>query len=305
MKIDVAILSYKKPESLIYTLMSLKKYCSDYIDTIYIQDDCSNDGTVDYYQKPEIIAYFQPWKIMVRENDSPVRWHRVYVKGYSPAYYNRLDLKIRKFKRHIKGVKEEPIVYHRTDDIRYQWAINQTDKKYLLVIHDDIEFYDNIVNLYLSRISSNTAIVGDLGQCWKCKFESKCNPVNIMKKEYPKDKNIFRKWPYNTKRVCRINEWCCLINVKIARQLEIKERIFFGNYDHGGDVGAYWFLNAIKTGFQIDDPLPSAEQRIKYYLHCWQGMSGHSVWVDQGAGKKEYNIKSIYNRMMDVFGITL
>ena len=35
-KIDVAINSYKKPESLIYTLMTLKKVAADLIDTVYI-----------------------------------------------------------------------------------------------------------------------------------------------------------------------------------------------------------------------------------------------------------------------------
>lgn len=41
MKIDVAVPSYKKPESLIYTLMTLKKVAGDLIDAVYINDDCS------------------------------------------------------------------------------------------------------------------------------------------------------------------------------------------------------------------------------------------------------------------------
>ena len=36
MKVDVAVQSYKKPESLVYTLLSLKKHCGKHIDTIYI-----------------------------------------------------------------------------------------------------------------------------------------------------------------------------------------------------------------------------------------------------------------------------
>ena len=49
-KIDVAIPSYKKPESLIYTVLSLKKHCEDLIDTIYINDDCSGDESIAFYQ---------------------------------------------------------------------------------------------------------------------------------------------------------------------------------------------------------------------------------------------------------------
>ena len=48
-KVDVAIQSYKKPESLVYTLFSLKKYCGEHIDTIYINDDCSGNNITKYY----------------------------------------------------------------------------------------------------------------------------------------------------------------------------------------------------------------------------------------------------------------
>jgi hypothetical protein len=47
--IDVAVPSFNKPESLIYTLLSLKKSCGDYIDTVFIQDDCSDKGVVSHY----------------------------------------------------------------------------------------------------------------------------------------------------------------------------------------------------------------------------------------------------------------
>lgn len=35
MKVDVAIQSYKKPESLVYTLLSLKKHYGEHIVTTY------------------------------------------------------------------------------------------------------------------------------------------------------------------------------------------------------------------------------------------------------------------------------
>ncbi len=305
MKIDVAVLSYRKPESLIYTLMTLKKHSGRIIENVYIQDDCSRNGTIEYYTKPAVTEYFKPWKIFVRENDSPARWHRVHVRGYTPAYYHSFDMLLRKFKKKLRKVKEEPIVWHAAEDVRYQWAINSTDKKYLLIIHDDIEFYADIASLYLKNIDDQTAIVGDLGQCWRCKFEKNCSPVKIMQKNYPKDKNIFRRWPFNCKRICRINEWSCLINVDIAKKIEQRERIFFGNYDNGGDVGAYWFLKAVENGYKFTDPLPQVASRLEYYQHCWQGMAGHSVWVDQGAGKNSYNIELIKKQMRDQFSCEL
>ena len=54
-KIDVAVQSYKKPESLIYTLLSLKKYCGNHIDTIYINDDCSGDDVISCYKDKEFL----------------------------------------------------------------------------------------------------------------------------------------------------------------------------------------------------------------------------------------------------------
>ena len=70
MKIDVAVQSYKKPESLIYTLLSLKKHCGDLIDTIYINDDCSNDGTVELYDN-QLKKAMDPIKLEIRINDKP------------------------------------------------------------------------------------------------------------------------------------------------------------------------------------------------------------------------------------------
>ena len=50
MKIDVAIQSFKKPELLLYTLLSLKKVSQDKIDQIWIQDDSDDPEVVDFYK---------------------------------------------------------------------------------------------------------------------------------------------------------------------------------------------------------------------------------------------------------------
>ena len=88
MKIDVAINSYKKPESLIYTLMSLKKVAEDMIDVVYINDDQSYNGAIEIYSSPEIQAYFKPWKINVRENTHNIGIKQAYIRGYYPEYMN-------------------------------------------------------------------------------------------------------------------------------------------------------------------------------------------------------------------------
>ena len=47
MKIDVAVQSYRKPESLIYTLFSLHRHSRDAIDTVWINDDRSGGDVIE------------------------------------------------------------------------------------------------------------------------------------------------------------------------------------------------------------------------------------------------------------------
>lgn len=42
MKVDIAIQSYRKPELLILTLLSLKSFSGEHIDTVFINDDGSS-----------------------------------------------------------------------------------------------------------------------------------------------------------------------------------------------------------------------------------------------------------------------
>lgn len=56
------------------------------------------------------------------------------------------------------------------EDIRYQWAIESTNKEFLLIIHDDVFFKSDALSLMLrnAQSSPNCAIIGPLGQCWRC-----------------------------------------------------------------------------------------------------------------------------------------
>lgn len=314
MKVDVAVQSYKKPESLLYTLMSLKKVSGDLIDTVYINDDCSNDGSVEIFNDIRVKEYFAPWKLNVRVNTKNVGVNQVYMLKHRPDYMNWLFV-LSKFKRFI-----DPKTTHNKDDVRYQYAIDNTDKKYLLVIHDDVKFFKNIVQLYLDTMEANPnlAIVGDLGQCWRCKFSEICSPKKLMQgfrpphfPLTPKD----RTQPFNPKkgygRDCRINEWSCLIDVEKSRLITQKHGCLFGNYYRYSDIGAYWFCKVVEHGFDFSDPIASealktqldiSPEHEEYYLHAWQGHPGHSVWVDQGMGIVKYNRDEIVDLMKKDFG---
>ena len=309
-KIDVAIQSYKKPESLIYTLFSLKKCCGDYIDTIYINDDCSGSNIAEMYKSRKLTEALKPIKIIVRVNDKP--------SGYNVTLMTKDAFMKKNIINKIQILSYSLInrlSFHKTsDDVRYQWAINSTDKKYLFIIHDDIKFYDNVIKLYLNCFKENDklAIVGDLGGERLCPFGpcgQKCSPEKILDGIYP-----CKTWPitgYRSlahrmmgrfRRDCRINEWCCMININAAKEIYNKYGVFFGNYESGGDVATYWLDRAIKLNYKFTDPLPKFEERKKYYVHWWQGHEGHEVWVDYGRGKQTYKKEFVAKCIKDEFG---
>lgn len=125
-KVDVSICSYKKPESLLYTLLSLKKICGNLIDTVYIQDDCSSDGTIEFYKDEKFLQIIAPIKIEVRENSKRIGWYVTVQTPESQAVAANNNLRV------LNGAK---VVYSEyEDDIRYQWGINSTNKKYLFII---------------------------------------------------------------------------------------------------------------------------------------------------------------------------
>jgi len=297
-KIDVAIQSFKKPELLVYTLLSLHKYCKESIDTIWINDDKSGENILDYYASSAVQKALFPWKIKVRENQNRIGWWLAFVKGKKPKYLSRFYM----YYRMLWNLYKTGHIYTNKEDIRYQWAIDNTNKEYLLVLHDDVSFYGDIVSIYLNKIKNlkKPIIVGDLGQCWRCAYHKDgCNPSKIINGEFPS-----KNWPFTKidkhdhAWACRINEWCALISVDAAKEMDKKNHILYGNYDNNGDIGAYWLAVAIENGFNFSDPLPTPNERKKYYIHGYEGNAGHSVWVNQGSGKRDYPKNEIRKKLL-------
>lgn len=301
-KVDVAIPSYKKPESLIYSLLSLKKHCGDYIDTVWIGDDLSGEDTIKHYTDKNFINAMSPIKIKLRVNK----------KHYEPG--SRIPLfppepkfNYKDFRRWIWAILTRTIALN--DDVRYQWAINNTSAKKLYLMHDDILYVGNVIKLYLDTFKSNDNLIiaGELGQCHRCEHAREgCTPQKIMQgiyptKYFPLTKDASGELPKAYQRACRINEWSCMIDVEKTRKL----KVCFGNFVDNGDTGAYWFETIVKRGYDFCDPHPTWDERNKYYRHCWQGHSGHSVWVDQGMGISKYQKDMINQKLLDDFNYKL
>ena len=306
-KVDVAIQSFKKPESLLYCLMKLKAVSGQWVDTVYINDDSEDslEHLKSIYLSKKVTDYFYPWIIKVRKNRKRNGWWGHYVIGYFPKKINI----IKYIHFLLSNIKHHGNIVCSRNDIRYQWAFDTTDKKYVFLMHDDIFFAKDIIGLYLESFKANEkmAAVGDLGQCHRCIYNKTCNPSKIISNFFPSS-----EWPktpsYDEKfcsLACRINEWSALINIKAEKDILKKSKVFFGNYYPDSDIGALWFTKIPEYGFQFYDPLPTFEQRKEYYEHGWNGRSGHSVWVDQGDGKSNYSSSYVLDCMEKEFGCKL
>lgn len=302
-KIDVAVQSYKKPELLIYTILTLKKHSGEHIDKIYINDDGSPDEQTRLYFHEKFLKEINPIKIEFRSNTERMGWWYSPIKDLAPKYKKNSRYYLKILKHLIKSKR----FYAERSNCRYQWAIDNTNKKFLYIIHDDIEFYGDIVGLYLQKASElkRPGAVGDLGQCWRCTYSnSGCTPEKILNNFrpstfWPDDPNSLKnRWP------CRINEWSLLISTEAAKEIESKDGVLLGNYDNDGDIGAFWFSRLLAREFEFSDPLPTPEARKKYYLHA-DGKSGHSAWVDQGLGIMKYDGDRAKQLIMNNFGLSL
>lgn len=302
MKIDLAIQSFKKPELLFYTLLSLKQYDQDLIDQVWIQDDSDDESVIDFYQSKAFQEALHPWKINIKKNTQRGGWWFSPVKGLYPKYlpfYKRILFSLRS---KYRGTGFQLL----RENSRYQNAIDNTDKKYLLVIHDDIVFYKPFVQDIIAQFldDSRLAIIGDLGQCWRCEYKQKgCTPHKIVQGYRPSQAwpNIEpgmngHMWP------CRINEWCAILNVDVAREIEKKYQVLYGNMDNSGDTSAYWFSLVNKENYKFNDIAATSEEKAKIFLHA-DGGSGHSVWVDQGDGKKVYDGQHILKKIKEEFNV--
>ncbi|MGW8133503.1 hypothetical protein ACWGWX_27500, partial [Klebsiella pneumoniae] len=301
MKVDVIIQSFKKPELLFYTLLSLKKHSEQHIHTIWINDDSDNDSVMDFYKSEIFQKALEPWVIMTRKNTQRGGWWFTPVKGLYPSYLGKTKRIIYSIRAKIKGTGFQLL----RSNSRYQWGLDSTDKKFVFIIHDDIEFYQDVLGLMINKVRSMSkpGIVGDLGQCWRCEYSSAgCTPYKVDNGILPspawpdiEPTMNGHRWP------CRINEWCCLLSKDAADYIERKHKVLYGSYDNHGDISAYWFALLNREHYEFSDIAKNKSEKDKLFIHA-DGGSGHSVWVDQGDGKKKYNpdlvralIKQKYN----------
>lgn len=209
--------------------------------------------------------------------------------------------------------------------IRYQYAWEQCSADYLLIIHNDVIILGDVIEPMLERLEDNIA-VGSLGQCWNCPacrqhivgplkinngipcqrgnykdFHLTFEELDAMyrlarrRKEHCRDylkvpwAQEFRHNPWPLPE-CRINEWCCLINMRKARDLTMplgKARPF-GLYASQADLGVAWFRDVHHMGERA--------QHLDITSHARHTLGHPDLWHPDTYRAKEMEAAAILRR---------
>jgi len=235
--IDVVINVFGKPWQTLCTLKSLLKHSSNHIDKIYF----------------------------VEEKHHP----------YDDEVKHILD----KFDNIIHFTPKEYIFFMCTNEqmdnvdnrniFRYQYGIENSDKKHVFITHNDILYTGDIIGNMMNEIG-DAAGIGLIGQCWNCPaFKSgACNSelYNSYNPTYEDIQEIMKAHPparyhfyghLDKERVmpmpeCRLNEFACIIDREATNKecYPNGDTPLFGAMDILDTVCA-WFKGMVHKGYKF------------------------------------------------------
>ncbi len=260
--VDVAINVFGKPAQTALSLLTLMHHSGHWIDTIYFieEPDVVND----------LFAHAETRRLLGER-----------LVHFRPRFMN--------WRYPVDAARLGDADYRLS--LRYQYAFERTDKNYLLLLHNDCEFIGDAVGLLLDRIGEATG-AGEVGQCWLCpaKYLGHCGPGRyrefrpdfptlrglydaldpaIYRRRYmwePRPELVANPWPLPE---CRLNEYCCLINMAKARPdtcpagpaRPFGAYVDVGNPETGEgvlDIGVAWFGDLVRRGHEfVHVPLAS------------------------------------------------
>jgi hypothetical protein len=259
-RVDVVVNVFGKPWQTLCTLKSLIKHSGSHIDKIFLIKEKNQPENIDF-----IFDYFD--NVIV----------------YTPDKFSFITKTI-----NHKDQNERFVV-------RYQYGIENSNKKYVFLTHNDVLYTGDIIGEMLGLIGDNVGI-GQIGQCWNCPAKSagvcsgeKFNEWNPTKEDIFKlplphlRTNIEIIDLKNPKPMpeCRLNEWACLLNKEIIME-ESKpngECSLFGQY--GLDLGTTWFRDMYLKGYNFVD-------YRKNFIH--------SYWSESASGFQTQLKKDLYDK---------
>ncbi len=283
--IDVAVNIFAKPFQTALALLSLWKHCARHIGKIWLQFEPAGsryDKILPYH----IAAYLAQELGIDCEASQPEEW------------LERAVAKPERFQDSAYRLA-----------IRYQNAFEASKADKLFIMHNDIVVLKDVIGAMNQEIG-NAFAIGQLGQCWNCpaanaglmkealdqppctpdtyadfrpdypglcRLYSRARGKGIFVRDYAKDydANLAEQpWPLPE---CRINEWACLVNLKMVRSLTIPAGTAFpfGAFKQCGserlDTAVAWFRDLHKQG------LKAKNFAITKYVKHWVGTGNKSA----------------------------
>ncbi len=180
-------MTHRKPESLIYTLLTLHRHCRDEIGTVWIGDDGSSAADWALLSDPRLAARLAPWTVRLFRTRRWGGWSETLVTA---AMARRMLNPLARMPlcdrlRMLRGLFRRGL--RPAGDIRYERALAGTTAEAVLILHDDVEVRGNIARHYLDVLDKDPrlAIVGQLGQCWRCGEAGHCSPAEVAAGKRP------------------------------------------------------------------------------------------------------------------------
>jgi len=247
--VDVLINVFAKPHQTALAVLSLLRHSDRHIHTLYFhQEPCTSE-----FEK--------------RDHTKLLAYLGSRVRLFIPKYWLGTD------------VTDEQRLMRDPEyrlSMRYQYGWEQTNKKYVLIIHNDIEVIADPVTKLMGVIG-NAAAAGEIGQCWWCPAGQHgfCSPERYtqFKPKYHQLMYIYNQgMDYKNRRAynlglkeefrmqpwplpeCRVNEWCMLVDMHKARpgtQPFGKAAPLGGLFASGAKIGKNWDEDVtLDTGVQ-------------------------------------------------------
>lgn len=250
-KIDIAISYFGKPFQTIATIHSILAHSQQHIDHIYVSIE---------RQQP----YQDAWKEVFRIKQ--LFQHKGLKLYFSTAFMPH-------------EIDKDPANYspEQALNFRYEYAFRKSNKKLLLVLHNDMLFERDVVGDMIKRFENRMDTlmgVGLLGQCWNCPafFDNKCSSTIFPAYRPSTEEAIHLYESHQTPRKalamkrlakgkafpmpeCRLNEHLCLINVDLYREACYPNGTapYFGGIWDGTDTCTEWFYDVVNKGYQFEN----------------------------------------------------
>jgi len=238
--VDVAVNYCGKPYRMLRTLESLLEHSGRHIDAIYL------------ICEPRQPRSDEDMGVLTRRLGSRLRVHTV-------AQYFGWNA------RSLLRVRRDA---ERRRSVRYQYALEETDKPYVFVTHNDVVYHADLVGELVRVLDAGSyAGAGAVGQCWNCPActAGLCDGTRNARLRLTSVQALLlsvrvrsprtRPWRIHPRRPvplpeCRLNEFACLLDVGAYRQdtMPWGSAPPLGFYGWELDLGCAWFRAMVAGG---------------------------------------------------------